>query len=108
MIEEYKRPHKTHLWLQCKLQNILSITKWPPRKFGHFTASGRSENTFSHILHDLGYILHSPKPLLFVLYEPFLGAVEEFSAFTFSDFKKNTFTSKIMADFAATFMFVNA
>ena len=41
-------------------------TKWPPRKFEHFTASGRSENTFPHILHDLGYILHSPKPLLFV------------------------------------------
>ena len=41
-------------------------TKWPPRKFEHFTASGRSENTFHHILHDLGYILHSPKPLLFV------------------------------------------
>ena len=33
-------------------------TKWPPRKFEHFTASGRSENTFPHILHDLGYILH--------------------------------------------------
>ena len=41
-------------------------TKWLPRKFEHFTASGRSENTFPHILHDLGYILHSPKPLLFV------------------------------------------
>ena len=41
-------------------------TKWPPRKFEHFTASGRSENTFPHILHDLGYILHSPKPLLFL------------------------------------------
>ena len=41
-------------------------TKWPPRKFEHFTTSGRSENTFPHILHDLGYILHSPKPLLFV------------------------------------------
>ena len=24
------------------------------------------ENTLLHILHDLGYILHSPKPLLFV------------------------------------------
>ena len=36
------------------------------RKFEHFIDSGRSENTFPHILHDLGYILHSPKPLLFV------------------------------------------
>ena len=31
--------------------------KWPSWKFEHFTASGRSENTFPHILHDLGYIL---------------------------------------------------
>ena len=37
-----------------------------------------------------------------------IGAVEEFSGFTFSDFKKNTLTSKIMADFAVTPMFVGA
>ena len=49
------------------------ITKWPPRKFEHFTASGRSENTFPHILHDLGYILHSPKPLLAYLYVLFIS-----------------------------------
>ena len=46
--------------------------------------------------------------LKFDSYEPFLGAVEEFSAFTFSNFKKNTFTSKIMADFAVMSMFVDA
>ena len=40
-------------------------TKWPPRKF---EASGCPENTFSHILHDLSYILHSPKPLLFAFF----------------------------------------
>ena len=36
--------------------------------FSHFTASGRSVNTFKHVLHDLGYILRrSPKPLLLIL-----------------------------------------
>ena len=50
-----------------KIDNFLKKAKLPPRKFEYFTASGRLENTFSHILHDLGYILHSPKPLLFVL-----------------------------------------
>ena len=37
-------------------------------KFEHFTASGRSENTFPHILHDLGYILHSPKTTAICMY----------------------------------------
>ena len=55
-------------------------TKWLPRKFEHFTASGRSENTFPHILHDLGYILHSPKPRLFVCLQ-FSLISEYFSTF---------------------------
>ena len=38
--------------------------------------------------------------LKFDSYKLFLSADEDFSAFTFSDFKKNTLTSKIMADFA--------
>ena len=44
-------------------------TKWPPGKFEHFTASGRSENTFPHILHDLGYICtHLNHCYLYVLF----------------------------------------
>ena len=34
------------LWLQCKFHNILGKTKWPPRKFGHFMASGCSQTHF--------------------------------------------------------------
>ena len=34
------------LWLQCKFHNILGETKWLPRNFGHFMASGCSETHF--------------------------------------------------------------
>ena len=34
------------LWLQCKFHNILGKTKWLPRKFGHFMASGCSQTHF--------------------------------------------------------------
>ena len=44
-------------------------TKWPPRKFEHFTASGRSENTFPHILHDLAtFCTHLNHCYLYVLF----------------------------------------
>ena len=38
------------LWLQCKFHNILGKTKWLPRNFGHFMASGYPENIFAHSL----------------------------------------------------------
>ena len=34
------------LWLQCKFHNILGKTKWLPRKFGHFMASGARNTHF--------------------------------------------------------------
>ena len=34
------------LWLQCKFHNILWKTKWPPRKFEDFMASGCPETHF--------------------------------------------------------------
>ena len=40
--------------------------KMVDKKIWAFYGFGCSENTYLHILYYLGYILHSPKPLLFV------------------------------------------